>query len=109
MKCYSVLEFLIFIISNDPTKYEQKIEAIGSLYKILFGIKYKTPDNEIEEFCLSCIQKDSLYTKLIYDYYNISVKYLSFKRIGLIKKCELLKRKDKIIMCLRFIMDKILK
>jgi glycosyltransferase involved in cell wall biosynthesis len=96
-------------LSSDKTKYEYKIEAITSLYKMINSINYKKPEDEVDDFCLSRIQWDSLYQKCVYDYYNVAVKHLPLNKIGMIESCRLLSRKDKLFMYFRFILDKILK
>ena len=96
-------------LSSDPTKYEQKVEAITLLYSMLGKIKYKKPTNSIEEFCQSRVQWDTLYQKCVYDYYNVAIKHLPFRKIGKIEDCKLLNRKDKLKMYGRFIFEKIIK
>ncbi len=96
-------------LSSDKTKYIPKIEAITKLYCMMRDIQYKAPKNELEQLCLNKIQWENLYPKCVFDYYNIAVKHLPLSKIGYIENCELLKRKDKLFMYFRFLMDKILR
>ena len=96
-------------LSSDKTKYAYKIEAITSLYKMINAIEYDKPADNVDNFCLSRIQWNALYQKCVFDYYNVAIKNLPFSKISLIENCKLLKRKDKLIMYFRFVLDKILK
>ena len=95
-------------LSSDKTKYEHKIKAITLLYKMMRTIDYKQPESEIEKLCIQKIQWDTLYQKCVYDYYNVAVKNLPINKAGCIENCELLSRKDKMIMYFRFFKDKLL-
>lgn len=98
-----------FHLSSDTSKYEHKIEAISKLYKMVDQIDYPAPQNPVQEYCYHEIQWEHLYQKCVYDYYNVAVKYLPFRKMGLINSCVLLKPKDKYMMYARFVMDKVLK
>jgi len=96
-------------LSSDNTKYEHKIKAITHLYTMMRAIDYHQPKDEIEKLCLQKIQWDTLYQKCVYDYYNVAVKNLPINKARCIENCELLSRKDKMIMYFRFFKDKLLR
>ncbi|SEG73443.1 glycosyltransferase family 2 protein [Sphingobacterium lactis] len=109
--CEMLFKFRIssFQLSSDTSKYSHKIDAISKLYKMVDQIDYPNPQNAVQEYCYHEIQWEHLYRKCIYDYYNVAVKYLPFKKMGLINSCVLLKPKDKYLMYARFIIDKVFK
>ena len=79
------------------------------LFKDILSLGYTEPDNEIDKFYYKSVDSAYIKQKVKYDYYNLVIKHLPLNKLNTVSKCSLLSRKDKIIVCLRFIFDKIFK
>lgn len=96
-------------LSSSKSHLNEKLEAITMLFCYIKNLNYKKPNNEIDNFYYKEINQNYIYDKCKYDYYNLVIKYLPISKIETISKCSLLNSKDKLIMSLRFLFDKIFK
>ncbi len=96
-------------LSSSKMHLEPKLLATTQLYIWLMNIKYAAPLNKYDSFCYNRTLQKDLYVKCKYDYYNQVVKYLPFYKINWINRCKLLSNKDKTVMLLRYIADRIMK
>lgn len=94
-------------LSSDKGRLKEKLEANTLLFKWLGNLEYIEPANEVDRFCYNRIQWAHLYAKCRYDYYNLVIKHLRFSELREINKCELLTSKDKWLMLVRYLKDKI--
>ncbi|HFK5546684.1 TPA: glycosyltransferase family 2 protein [Elizabethkingia anophelis] len=95
-------------LSSSKNHLIPKLKATTLFYTWLMNLNYSLPTNELDQFCYSNTQRDTLYAKCKYDYYNQVIKYLPFSKLDYIKKCELLNLKDKLVMGIRYFVNKIL-
>lgn len=91
-------------LSDDKSKYEAKLQGITQLSLWLMNIDYEPPidSQDIEAYNI----KNNLYLhqKVIYDYFNLVIKYVTFdKLIFYLKLCKLATTKDKVLMVLRWL------
>jgi glycosyltransferase involved in cell wall biosynthesis len=94
-------------LSSNKDKLKEKLEANNQLFEWFKKLNYSVPSDQIDLYCYRQARWDQFYEKYRYDCYNLVVRYLSLKRVGLINQCRLLTVKDKLIMGLRFLKDKI--
>lgn len=94
-------------LSSSQGKLLEKLAANTLLFKWLRGLDYPRPTNRYDLLAFSQTQWPHLYAKCKYDYYNLVIKYMPFSKFNLIGACELLTRKDKLVMFARFCFDKL--
>ena len=73
------------------------------------NLNYAVPINKYDSFCYNRTLQKDLYVKCKYDYYNQVIKYLPFYKLNWINRCKLLSNKDKMVMLLRYITNRIMK
>lgn len=96
-------------LSSSKNHLIPKLKSTTLFYTWLMNLNYSLPTNELDQFCYSNTQRDTLYAKCKYDYYNQVIKYLPAKQLGLIRDCSLLSKRDKVTMFIRYWADKIFK
>lgn len=96
-------------LSSNKNHLKSKLEATTMFYNWLMNLGYEVPDDKLDEFCYKHTQRNLLYIKCRYDYYNQVIKHLPFSDFYYIRKCTLLSFRDKIVMFLRFSAEKIIK
>lgn len=96
-------------LSSNKNHLKSKLKATTMFYSWLMNLGYTVPENKLDEFCFKHTQRNLLYIKCRYDYYNQVIKYLPFLEFYYINKCSLLSFRDKIAMFLRFSVGKIIK
>ena len=96
-------------LSSSKKHLEAKLKATTLLYRWLGDLTYTRPQGISDTYYFDRVQRDVLYQKCRYDYYNQVIKYMTFSKFYVIKDCELLSAKDKFLMFLRFSAHKLLK
>ena len=89
--------------------FKEKIRAVTMEYSYLYTLNYEAPSDRYDSYFFSRISRSILYSKCRYDYYNLVIKRLPFRKVHYIAKCELLTRKDKMNLFFRFCFDKVFK
>jgi glycosyltransferase involved in cell wall biosynthesis len=95
--------------STQNHHFKEKIRAVTMEFTFLNNLNYEVPVDRYDNFFFVQTTPSILYSKCKYDYYNLVIKHLSFFKVFYIAKCELLSYKDKLILFIRFCLDKILK
>jgi len=95
-------------LSGSKAHLGPKLKATTMLYSWVMNLDYAQPKNELDAYCFRQTGQDALYTKCRYDYYNQVIRFLPFYKAFSILDCELISNKDKMIMFLRFCVDKLL-
>ena len=91
-------------LSADTSRFKEKLEGISRLSEFLRAIRYEDPDNPADKAFYAIVNEDYLHKKCVYDYFNLVIKYLPFKKLPeYLKLCRLANAKDKSIMVLRWI------
>ena len=94
-------------LSADSSRYKEKLEAVSQLSEWLQAIDYETPDNERDKAFYSVKNPDYLHQKVVYDYFNLVIKYLPLSEVPrYLRLCRLATGKDKGMMMLRWIKKK---
>lgn len=95
-------------LSDDKSKYAQKLAGITQLSIWLMAIDYEQPTNpkDIEAYAIK--NNHYLHQKVVYDYFNLVVKNASINQLyHYLKECRLATTKDKCMMALRWIKRRI--
>ncbi|PUB28501.1 glycosyl transferase family 2 [Elizabethkingia sp. YR214] len=94
-------------LSSSEKYLDEKLEATTMLYTWLMNLNYERPSGRFDSFCYENTQKETLYTKCRYDYYNQVIKRIPFFQLKKIKYCSLLSNKDKAKMLIRYLLDRV--
>lgn len=94
-------------LSSNRNRLSEKLDANTLLFKWLRDLGYANPEERYDLFFFEHMQWDNLYPKCKYDYYNLVIKHLPLSKIGWINRCELLTRKDKLVMFIRYFINKL--
>ncbi|MFT4072386.1 MAG: glycosyltransferase family 2 protein [Dysgonamonadaceae bacterium] len=94
-------------LSSNRNRLSEKLDANTLLFKWLRDLDYANPEERYDLFFFEHMQWDNLYPKCRYDYYNLVIKYLPLRKIGWINRCELLTGKDKLVMFIRYFINKL--
>ncbi|WP_437920455.1 glycosyltransferase family 2 protein [Sphingobacterium sp. LRF_L2] len=94
-------------LSSNKGKLMEKLEANTLLFKWLKNLNYEIPFNKYDLLDYQQTQWANLYAKCKYDYYNLVIRHFSFRQLFVVNRCVLLSSKDRLIMKIRFIVDKI--
>ena len=95
-------------LSADTTRFKEKMESISLLSEFLRSIHYEDPDNPRDKDFYSIVNEDYLQKKCIYEYFNLVIKYVSFKELfSYLDLCRLASFKDKVMIFLRWIKSKL--
>lgn len=90
-------------LSDDSSKYIQKLAGITQLSKWLMTIDYEQPSNEEDAKAYAIKNNDYLHKKVVYDYFNLVIKNVPFVKLYYyLKQCKLATNKDKTMMVLRW-------
>lgn len=89
-------------LSSDSTKFIEKIEAISLLSEWLKALKY-TPKTMADKELYSVMDTAYLHQKVIYDYFNLVIRFLPFNKMYYLKFCRLATPFDKIMMIMRWV------
>lgn len=95
-------------LSSDRSKFREKLEAITQLSAWLQSIKYSIPITPIDKEFYSVVTPDYLHRKVVYDYFNLVIKFLPFNKLYYLKYCFMATPLDKFTMVLRWIKKKLL-
>lgn len=91
-------------LSADSTRLKEKMESISLLSEFLCSIHHEEPDNPRDKEFYSIVNEDYLHKKCIYEYFNLVIKYVSFKDLfPYLKLCRLATFQDKTMIFLRWI------
>lgn len=94
-------------LSADKSRYVEKLEAISLLSEWLQAIDYDIPQKKQDQDFYTVKNLNYLHRKVVYDYFNLVIKYLPLSKLSMIKNCRLATSKDKMMMVLRWIKNKI--
>lgn len=94
-------------LSSNRNRLSEKLDANTLLFKWLRDLDYANPEERYDLFFFEHMQWDNLYPKCKYDYYNLVIKHLPLSKIGWINRCELLTQKDKLVMFIRYFINKL--
>lgn len=95
-------------LSDDKSKYIQKLAGITQLSEWLMAIDYEQPTipQDIEAYAIK--NDHYLHQKVVYDYFNLVIKNVPlFQIYHYLKECKLATTKDKCMMVLRWIKRRI--
>ena len=95
-------------LSSDTSKYIEKLKAVSLLSEWLLSIDYEIPESREDQEFYSVLNADYLHRKVIYDYFNLVIKFLPFKKLFYLKYCRLATPKDKFMLFLRWVKRRIL-
>lgn len=97
-------------LSSDFSRFKEKLEGISKLSEWLQGIDYEKPGNAEDQAFYAIKNPDYLHKKVVYEYFNLVIKYLPVSKVPeYLKLCRLATRKDKAMMTLRWVKNRILK
>lgn len=96
-------------LSSNKGKLAEKLDANNQLFHWFKKLNYEKPLEAVDNYCWQHTQWPNFYSKYKYDCYNLVIKYLPFKQLGTINKCNMLTKKDKIMMLFRYGKDKLMK
>ncbi len=96
-------------LSGSKLYYKEKLRANTLLFQWLARLNYPKPVDCFDVYFFSFMQFHKLYSKCLYDYYNLVIKNLPVYKFYYIKYCIMLSLKDKIFMLFRFCFDKTLR
>ena len=97
-------------LSSDSSRFKEKLEAVSQLSEWLQSIDYETPDNEKDKAFYAIKNPDYLHKKVVFEYFHLVIKYLPFGKLPeYLKLCRLATSKDKFMMVLRWIKNRIWK
>ena len=95
-------------LSADTSRFKEKLEAVSLLSEWLQAIDYEAPDNEQDKKFYAIKNPDYLHRKVVYDYFNLVIKYLPIVDLpAYLKMCRLATTQDKCMMILRWIKGKV--
>lgn len=95
-------------ISGSKTHYRIKLNAITLLFTWLTYFSYPKAQNKYEEFYMQRLSPEDWYEKCVFDYYNQVIKRVPLYRIHYIRLAKSAKTRDKLLMLLRYIKDRII-
>lgn len=95
-------------LSADSSRFKEKLEAVSRLSEWLQAIDYKEPDNEQDKAFYAVKNPNYLHRKVIFEYFNLVIKYLPFNKIPeYLKFCRLATTRDKAMIVLRWIKNRV--
>lgn len=90
-------------LSDDRSKYPQKLVAITQLSEWLMAIDYEQPTNQQDIEAYAIKNNHYLHQKVVYDYFNLVIKNVPFSKLPFyLKRCQLATTKEKYMMVLRW-------
>ena len=94
-------------LSADSSRFKEKLEAVSQLSEWLQAIDYEDPDNPADKAFYSVKNPEYLHRKVVYEYFHLVIKYLDFGQLPeYLKLCRLATPKDKTLMVLRWIKNR---
>lgn len=97
-------------LSADSSRFKEKLEAVSQLSEWLQAINYETPDNSADKAFYEVKNPDYLHRKVVYDYFNLVIRFVPATKLPeYLKLCRLATPKDKFLMVLRWIKQRICK
>ena len=96
-------EIICLVTEEIPERMQEKLEAISQLSEYLQSIDYEVPDNVADREFYSVMNPDYLHRKVVYDYFNLVIKFLPLSKLYYLKYCRLATPFDKMMMILRWI------
>lgn len=95
-------------LSADSSRFKEKLEAISQLSEWLQALNYETPDDSHDKEMYAIVNQDYLHKKVVYEYYNLVIKYLPLNQLGsYLRLCRLATPLDRMMMILRWFKSKI--
>lgn len=94
-------------LSSSVAKTEDKLKGITMLYDWLFKLDYEEPSSEDDKRFNAIINRQYMYRKCIYDYYNSAVKFLPLSKLYMLRYCSVATYTDRTIILLRWIKNKL--
>lgn len=89
-------------LSADTTRFKEKLAGVTQLSLWFRSLKYDVPETEDDVLFYSILNEKYLHDKCVYDYFNLVIKYLPFRKLCLLRYCRLASVKDKFMMLLRW-------
>lgn len=90
-------------LSDDKSKYVEKLAGITQLSEWLMAIDYEQPTGAEDIEAYSIKNNHYLHQKVVYDYFNLVIKNVPFVKLHYyLKQCKLATNKDKTMMVLRW-------
>lgn len=96
-------------LSSSQKHLDKKLEANTQFYQWLLNLRYTSPSEPLDLFYYRSNSSHYIQDKCTYDYYNQVIKFLPWYRVFAINRCTLLSKKDKLVMSVRFIVNKLFK
>lgn len=97
-------------LSADSSRFKEKLEAISQLSEWLQAIDYETPEDPADREFYQVMNREYLHRKVVFEYFHLVIKYLPFGKLPeYLKLCRLATSKDKFMMVLRWIKNRIWK
>lgn len=97
-----------FHLSSDKSRYIEKLEGISQLSEWLQTIDYDIPENHRDQIYYEVINPNYLHTKVVYEYFNLVIKFLPLNKLNYLKYCRLATTRDKIMIVLRWVKHKMI-
>ena len=95
-------------LSADTSRFNEKLAGITQLSEWFRNLRYEEPDNETDKQFYSILNEKYLHDKCVYDYFNLVIKNVPFSDLSdYLKLCKLASNKDKLMMFLRWIKNRI--
>ena len=95
-------------LSSDTSRFKDKLDGITQLSLWLRNLDYEPLKSDYGREFYSVYNQKYLHDKCVYDYFNLVIKYLPFRKLGYLKYCSLARPKDKIMMLLRWLKRKLI-
>ncbi len=95
-------------LSSNTTRIKDKIAGITQLSRYLRALDYTDAITEEDRYYSSFLNDNYLQSKCIYDYYGAAIRLLPLNKFYYIKYCELASVKEKCVMAVRFLKDKLI-
>lgn len=90
-------------LSDNKSKYVQKLAGISQLSEWLMAIDYEQPTDERDKEAYSIKNNHYLHQKVVYDYFNLVIKNVPLTQLfHYLRECKLATTKDKCMMVLRW-------
>lgn len=94
-------------LSADSSRFIEKLAGITQLSEWLRAIDYEEPVSEEDKAFYAIHNERYLHDKCVYDYFNLVIKYLPVRKLSYLKYCTLATPKDKLMMILRWVKNRL--
>lgn len=95
-------------LSADSSRFKEKLEAVSQLSEWLQAIDYEMPESAEDKAFYEVKNPEYLHRKVVYDYFNLVIRFVPATKLPeYLKLCRLATPKDKFMMVLRWIKQKV--